>query len=87
MNVAFDRRDFVKGALCGGMALVEATPSGYVEKGRFRPPRSSTGQAWAHPVIAGSRLYLRDQELRMCYDLKSQSGTRSPRSRLPLDPA
>jgi outer membrane protein assembly factor BamB len=55
----------------GGMALVEATPAGYVEKGRFRPPRSGTGHAWSHPVIAGGRLYLRDQEFLLCYDLRS----------------
>jgi outer membrane protein assembly factor BamB len=55
----------------GGMALVEATPAAYAEKGRFRPPRSGAGHAWSHPVIAGGRLYLRDQELLLCYDLRS----------------
>jgi outer membrane protein assembly factor BamB len=54
----------------GTIALVEATPSGYVEKARFDPPSRSGKGAWAHPVIAGGRLYLRDQDTLLCYDVK-----------------
>ncbi len=52
------------------MALVEATPKGYVEKGRFEQQERSREAAWAHPVIAGGRLYLRDQDILLCYDVK-----------------
>lgn len=46
----------------GPVALVEATPRGYVERGRFTPEHRSDRPAWPHPVIAGGRLWLRDQE-------------------------
>jgi outer membrane protein assembly factor BamB len=54
----------------GTMALVQATPDAYVEKGRFEQPDRSDKNSWAHPVVAGGRLYLRDQDILLCYDLK-----------------
>ncbi|MCM2370187.1 PQQ-like beta-propeller repeat protein [Aporhodopirellula aestuarii] len=54
----------------GEVALVEATPSGYREKGRFTQPYRSDKNAWAHPVIAGNRLYLHDHDRLLCYELK-----------------
>jgi len=45
----------------GVMGLVEATPAGYKEKGRFRITQESL-PTWTHPVVAGGRLYLRDQD-------------------------
>jgi len=59
----------------GLVALVEATPSGWIEKGRFKLPRESTqrrqlGGLWTHPVIANGRLYIRDQEFLHCFNLK-----------------
>ena len=56
----------------GIAALVEATPKGYVEKGRFDQPHRSSKNSWPHPVIAGGRLYLRDQDILLCYDLKAK---------------
>jgi outer membrane protein assembly factor BamB len=57
----------------GPVALVEANPEAYVEKGRFVQPDRSSKMAWPHPVVAGGRLYLRDQDVLFCYDVK---GTR-----------
>lgn len=54
----------------GSVALVEATPSGYREKGRFSQPDRSRNPAWAHPVVANGRLYLRDQDILLVYDIK-----------------
>ena len=56
----------------GTVALIEATPAGYREKGRFNPPDRSDKNAWSHPVIAGGKLYLRDQDVLLCYDVKAQ---------------
>ncbi len=56
----------------GEVALVEASPEGYREKGRFMPPDRSKRQAWAHPVIAGGKLYLRDMDVLLCYDVKAK---------------
>lgn len=53
--------------------LVEANPKKYVEKGRFEQPDRSTGrnsEAWAHPVVANGKLYLRDQANLLCFDIK-----------------
>lgn len=56
----------------GPIALVEATPDAYKEIGRFEQPERSKKNAWPHPVIAGGRLYIRDQNVLLCYDVKSK---------------
>lgn len=55
----------------GVVGLVEATPSGYHEKGRFRIQQDSL-PTWTHPVVAGGRLYLRDQDTIYAYDVKQK---------------
>jgi outer membrane protein assembly factor BamB len=52
------------------VALVEATPDGYKEHGRFEQPEHGDKPAWPHPVVADGRLYLRDGEVLFCYDIK-----------------
>jgi outer membrane protein assembly factor BamB len=54
----------------GPVALIEANPKEYIEKGRFDQPDRSDEKSWAHPVIAGGRLYLRDMDALFCYDVK-----------------
>ncbi|MGD9644107.1 MAG: PQQ-binding-like beta-propeller repeat protein [Pirellulales bacterium] len=53
----------------GVVALIGATPSGYEERGKFEIPDVSQ-PSWSHPVIAGGKLYLREQDALYCYDLK-----------------
>jgi len=53
----------------GLVTLVEATPEAYRVKARFTPP-AADGPAWAHPVIHRGRLYLRHNDLLVCYDLR-----------------
>ncbi len=55
----------------GVVGLVEATPAGYREKGRFRIQQGSL-PTWTHPVIAGGRLYLRDQDTIYAYDVREK---------------
>jgi len=57
----------------GSVALAEVTPEGYREKGRFDQPHRSAKPAWAYPVIAGGRLYLRDQDILLCYDVRGDT--------------
>ncbi len=52
----------------GELALVEATPDAYRLQGVFKPAFQQ-GKSWAHPVIVDGRLYLREQNVLMCYDL------------------
>jgi outer membrane protein assembly factor BamB len=54
----------------GTVVLIDATPRGYQEKGRFHQPDRSQEHSWPHPVIAGGKLYLRDQDVLLCYDVK-----------------
>ena len=60
----------------GNVVLAEATPAGWKERGRFKldpqtKVRSPRGGIWTHPVISHGKLYLRDQDLISCYDIKS----------------
>ena len=55
----------------GVVGLVEATPAGYKEKGRFRLQQGSL-PTWAHPVVAGGRLYLRDQDTIYAFDVREK---------------
>lgn len=54
----------------GPILLVEASPSGYIEHGRFDQPNRSGKSAWPHPVIANGKLYIRDQGVVLCFDIK-----------------
>ena len=56
------------------VALVEATPAGYKEKGRFVQPDHGDRPAWPHPVVANGRLYLRDGNVLLCYAVKGTPG-------------
>jgi len=53
------------------VGLIEATPTGYVEKGRFRIKQENL-PTWTHPVVAGGRLYLRDQGTIYAYDVRAK---------------
>ena len=73
----------------GVVMLHEVTPDGYVKRGEFAPPAADKADKpakavstppWTFPVIAGGRLYLRDQNVLFCYDLRDQkkSSRREP---------
>jgi hypothetical protein len=51
--------------------LIEPNAKQYVERGRFEQPDRTKQPAWAHPLIANGKLYLRDQDLLFCYDVKA----------------
>ncbi len=55
----------------GTVVLVEAASGAYHEKGRLTQSDRRPEKAWTHPVIANGKLYLRDQDLLLCYDLKA----------------
>ncbi|MEQ9407580.1 MAG: PQQ-like beta-propeller repeat protein [Fuerstiella sp.] len=54
----------------GTMALIEADPRRYNLKGSFKIA-SNNGKSWPHPVIQDGRLYLRDQDELLCYDVRN----------------
>jgi outer membrane protein assembly factor BamB len=58
----------------GEVALVEETPEGYHEKGRFTPadpPDRGSAKAWAYPVVCDGKLYIRDIGTLWCYNLRN----------------
>jgi len=56
----------------GTVLLIEPNPKEYVERGRFEQPDRRRQPAWAHPVIANGKLYIRDQDILFCYDIKAK---------------
>jgi outer membrane protein assembly factor BamB len=54
------------------MALIDTDPSECRVVSTFEIPEGST-PSWAHPVVAGGRLYLRDKDRLLCYDVKAVS--------------
>ncbi len=56
----------------GTVVLIEATTKGFIEKGRFEQPDRSQMRSWAHPLVIGGNLYLRDQDVLLCYDVKKK---------------
>jgi outer membrane protein assembly factor BamB len=53
------------------VGLAEASPNGYVEKGRFRIADQGK-PSWAHPVVAGGHFFIRNQGTLTCYDVKAR---------------
>jgi len=51
------------------VGLAEVTPKGYVEKGQFQIADQGL-PSWAHPVVAGARLYIRNQNTLTAYDVR-----------------
>ncbi len=52
----------------GEIASIKVTPEGYQPAGDFMPAFQE-GKSWAHPVIVDGKLYLREQNVLMCYDV------------------
>jgi outer membrane protein assembly factor BamB len=53
------------------VGLAEANPNSYVEKGRFTIPDQGR-PSWAHPVVAGGKLYIRNQGTLASYDVRTK---------------
>lgn len=82
-DITWQARAAGKGSLCyaDGMlymlgeghsvVLAEATPEGYNETGRFEIQKHGR-PAWAHPIVTGGKLYLRDQESLSVYDVAAK---------------
>lgn len=53
----------------GPVALIKASAKELKEISSFDQPERSEKKSWAHPVVANGKLYLRDQDLLLCYDI------------------
>ena len=64
----------------GDIALIDATPEAYRQKGRFTPPGqpmhkkdpNGNEKAFSYPVISNGRLYIRDLGTLWAYDIKAR---------------
>ena len=56
----------------GHMVLAKASPEAYEEVSSFKIPGSGERPSWSHPVILGGKLYLREQDAILCYDLRAK---------------
>lgn len=55
----------------GALLLIEPSRGELLVRGRFEQPDRSAVPAWAHPVIANGKLYVRDQGILFCYDVRT----------------
>jgi outer membrane protein assembly factor BamB len=56
----------------GTAALVKASPEEYTEVSSFKTPGSGERPSWSHPVIVDGRLYLREHNVILCYDVRAK---------------
>jgi outer membrane protein assembly factor BamB len=55
----------------GTVGLIEISPTSYKEISRFEIQKGSL-PAWSPPVVADGKLFLRDQDVLMVYDVKAK---------------
>ncbi len=55
----------------GSLSLVVATPDRFELKGRIEPPHQSGRKTWPHLVISHGQMYVRDQDVLLCYDVRA----------------
>jgi outer membrane protein assembly factor BamB len=63
----------------GDVVLIEESIEGWKEQGRFKLTpltelRKAQGKIWTHPVISNGKLYLRDQNLLFCFNIRDGAG-------------
>jgi hypothetical protein len=69
--VAADGHVYVRYA-DGTVSLVKADPTAYTEVSSFKVPGSGDRPSWAHMVILDGRLYLREGDAILCYDVRAE---------------
>lgn len=71
------------------VTVADSSSAGWKEHGRFllapqSERRALKGKVWTPPVIANGRLYLRDQEYLLCYQLSLDAApSKTPNPRQP----
>ena len=67
-----DKRFYLRAEDKGTVVMIEASPEGFKAHGRFEQPDRSKKKAWPYPVIAHGKLFLRDWDTLLCYDVKAK---------------
>ena len=50
--------------------LADATANQYTQISAFKV--ANKGNTWAHPVVAGGKLYIREREVLYCHDVTAK---------------
>ena len=66
-----DGRLYCRDRTAGRSASVAATPAGFELHGRFNQPDPAR-EAWPHLVIANGMLYVRDEDVMQCYEVRAK---------------
>jgi len=53
----------------GTLALAQASPDGFTTSGSFKIPGSGGRPSWSHPVVVGGKLYVREGDSILCYNV------------------
>jgi outer membrane protein assembly factor BamB len=61
----------------GTVALAKAEPGAYTEVGSFTAPGSGERPSWSHPVILDGKLYLRENNTVVCYDIRNKNAAQA----------
>jgi len=67
-----DGRFYLRAEDKGTVVMIGASPNGFKEHGRFEQPDRSDKKAWPYPIITAGKLYLRDMDVLLCYDVKAK---------------
>jgi outer membrane protein assembly factor BamB len=54
----------------GTMSLAKASPEAFEEVGTFKLPGSGDRPSWSHPVVLDGKLFVREGDAILCYDLR-----------------
>lgn len=57
----------------GTMVLAKADSADFFEVGSFSAPGSGERPSWSHPVIYDGKLYLRENNTVLCYDIRDRA--------------
>jgi hypothetical protein len=52
------------------MSLAKASPAEFEEVGTFKLPNSGDRPGWSHPVVLDGKLYVREGDAILCYNLR-----------------
>jgi outer membrane protein assembly factor BamB len=67
-----DGRFYIRAEQTGEMNLLDAGPDHHSVVGQLDQPNRSNEPAWAHLVVANGKLYVRDQGVLLCYDVRAK---------------
>lgn len=73
--IAADGRLYILTEDSGEIAMLNASPEAYKEISKFKIPelsnlKKSRGRIWSHPAISNGKLFVRDQELLYCFEIR-----------------